>query len=413
MMTRFIPATSGEVIAADGLTLHAEPTLDSQILAELDAGTPIITWIGGICREDGLWWFVESEFIAGWLPESLSTADDYLIAPIELPETDFFRPRDGDGPTDIEAKQMQFTTTNNIAMTAEVRWVLDNSDESIPQGRMYPTHRSIRFEGSLGNMMDPDFLRYLRIYPAEEWESITDISLDDLRTLLDERPDTPYLTALPDVGAARFLDADLTYLDFQNGSGIRALVQYSQSGAPVVDGELWYQFVGMTDDGEYLIHAAFALESTLLPTAAERDEIFNFDAYSEYQIVTTQAFMPTLADILTTVPDQTFTPPLSDLDNLITSLQIDTPAWCGEMPSLLTVFDTVEQSLEDAPLRVRDRPNGTVISQFMPGEEASITGGPECIDGIVWWEAFRVDEWVGWVAELEGEVYYLNEVDEP
>ena len=249
------------------------------------------------------------------------------------------------------------------------------------------------------------------MHPAAQWEAITQISLDELRTQLDERPTEPYLTGLPWVGAARFINADPAYVNFQNGIGIRALVQYTQSGSPVVDGELLYQFVGLTDDREYLVHAAFALDSSLISADADRDTDFNFNAYVEYQIFSDHAFQDNLSVLLSTAPDNTFTPRLSDVDTFIKSLRVDTVEWCGETPSLLSVGDTVQQRL-DVPLRVRDSANGRVIINFLPDEEAVIVDGPECVNGVVWWNAFRVNHWSGWVAELEGETYYLTEVNE-
>lgn len=120
-----------------------------------------------------------------------------------------------------------------------------------------------------------------------------------------------------------------------------------------------------------------------------------------------------MSEMLATAPDQSFTPPISELDSLINSLLVEIPEWCSAVPSLLGNGDTVQTTLETSPLRVRDSADGTPVDNFLPGETAVIIGEPVCIDGIVWWHAIQVDEWVGWIAELEGDTYYLERVTEP
>lgn len=347
----------------------------------------------------------------GWMRESTPEKDGYLVAPVSEPTFDNPLPRAGDDPPLADELGLQFSQSANVTGRTEVDWVFANVNLSNPQVAAYPTHRSVTFLGYRGAEENPSWL-YLRVHPAAEWEDITQIPLDDLRTQLDDRPANPYLTGLPLMGAARLLNVEPTYVVFQNGSGIRALVQYIQSGAPVVDGELIYQFVGMTDDRKYLVHAAFPLTSTLLPTDADRDTQFNFDTYTEYLTVSDNAFPQVIADVLATVPDTAFTPRLGDLDTFMASLRVDEPpAWCGEVPSRLSPNDTVQQAI-DVTLRVRDSANGKTTNSFYPGEEAAIIDGPVCVAGVVWWKVFRVNAWSGWVAELEGDAYYLEKVNE-
>ncbi len=408
-VSQFAPGTPGEVTAADGLALYAEPTTDSQTVYSVDAGTSLTVWHGGLCNDDGLWWFAEVGFIMGWLTET-TPSGDYLVAPVSAPVFDAPRPRAGDNPLLVDDTGLQFSLSADIAGTATTNWVPANTDELNPQSQAHPTYRNVTFDGYAGSQQE--FWLYVRVHPAEEWESLTGLTLDDLRTQLNDRPNAPYLTGLPGVGAARYLEVNPTYVDFQNGGGVRALVQYTQSGAPVVDGELIYLFAGLTDDRAYLVHAAFALDSTLLPSDAARDERFDFDAYLEYQIVSDNAFQTAISSVLSAAPDETFTPHVSDLDALVASLRVEAPELCGEVPSLLAVGDTVQQALEGVPLRVRDSANGTMTNSFYPGEEAVIVAGPECIDGIVWWDVFREGEWGGWVAELEDDTYYLTEIND-
>jgi len=285
--------------------------------------------------------------------------------------------------------------------------VLANEDQNNPGNFAYPLHREVTFEGYIGS--EKEFWLYMRVHPAEEWEVYTEISLDDLRTLLDEQPDDLFLTGLPFFGAARVIDTQREYINFQNGTGVRSLVYYSQSYAPVTDGRLVYLFSGMTDDRNYLVHIAFALDSAMLPDDTTLNENFNYGAYLAYS---PDLFRDNMRQMISLAPDGMFRPRPSDIDQLIESLYVGEPELCGELPSLVSVGDTVRQALDNDPLRVRDGANGTMIESFLPGEEAVVINGPECIDGIVWWQIFRENDWNGWVAEAAGDTYFIEPIDQ-
>jgi len=405
--SRLIPAANATIIAPDGLALYAQPFQESVTVADLERDTTFKVWFGSVCIDNALWWLAIVDGTMGWLTESVGENDAYLIEPNGEFEPDLpIRPRAGDNPLLVDEQGLQFSLSANIARTADVRWVAANESELNPGNFAYPAHREVTFEGYIGS--EQEFWLYIRVHPADEWEQYTELSLDDLRAMLDERTDSPLLIGLPLFGAGRAFEVRSKYIDFQNGSGVRSLVQYSQSGAPPVDGNLIYLFSGMTDDQTYVLHIAFALDSALLPDSDTMMQQFDFDAFGDYGL---ESFSPSMISLLSTAPDETFRPRLSDLDILIESLMVDDFELCGAVPSVLKVGDTVRQVLDNSPLRVRDAANGQTIESFLPSEEAVVIDGPICIDGVVWWQVIRLDHWAGWVAELQDDAYYLERVD--
>ncbi len=161
---------------------------------------------------------------------------------------------------------------------------------------------------------------HIRVYPIKEYIQVNDAAKNQiaaLQDLLAKKPQQPSrLPFIPLFNAAQVFHAGLTYLSFQNGSGVRFLTQYDQAIIPINNQELFYTFQGITSDGVYYVSAILPVSDPSLPatgqlTTAEMDKIAkNFEAYLKQ---TTQA--------LDKEPAASFTPRLDALDSLVTSLK--------------------------------------------------------------------------------------------
>ncbi len=404
--TRLISSGMADVISEDGAMLHFFPNGESETIIEVETGTRVLAWFGPACMEDGVWWLVNVDSKFGWMQESVVAGDGYLLEPFGDSADDLpMRPRAGDDGLTVEGLGISFDLSANVAGLGAVEWRTP-IDEG-PQIFHRPLYRRAVFQGYVGT--EQEFWIYINVYPVQAWEDVTGILMDDLRELLAERPEEPVMAGLPEINAALALVAREAYIDFQNGSGVRSIVRYTQAPIPPADGDLIYFFAGLTDDEQYLVHVAFALDSVLIPNNDVMYELFNFEQSMDYF----ELLYTTLDAMIMRAPDEAFYPRLSDVDALVESLFVgDVPEFCGDVPSLLAIDDTVEQVLEVDPLRVRVSPNGEVIDEFLPDEEAVVVDGPECVNGVVWWQVIRVDEWVGWVAELQGDSYYLMRVND-
>jgi len=79
------------------------------------------------------------------------------------------------------------------------------------------------------------------------------------------------------------------------------------------------------------------------------------------------------------------------------------------MPSRTRIGDRVTVTTEPDPLRARSAPKtGEIVELLYKGYLMPIVGGPECIDGILWWEVELRDARTGWVAEGLADEYFFE-----
>ena len=148
---------------------------------------------------------------------------------------------------------------------------------------------------------------YLGIFP-NEWEFV-----DQLKALTTEQPADPddrYMPYLPPPNAQQMYYAQPTYIDFQNGVGVRYLTQFTQAPVPV---EPVYTFQGLTNDGQYYISAWLPINSDALPPATEAE-------YQDIELLTNNNDAR-LALLDTLIPAD-FSPALDSWDTLIASLLV-------------------------------------------------------------------------------------------
>jgi hypothetical protein len=122
---------------------------------------------------------------------------------------------------------------------------------------------------------------------------------------------------LPLFNAAQVMHAQTQYLNFKNGQGLRFLTAFSQGNVPINNYELIYTFQGLTSDGKYYVAAVLPVNHPSLPadgkvTGKEPPE-FTSD-YSSY--------LSNVVKILNSQAANTFIPDLTQLDAMISSLEI-------------------------------------------------------------------------------------------
>ncbi|MCA9874015.1 MAG: hypothetical protein KC441_10175 [Anaerolineales bacterium] len=186
--------------------------------------------------------------------------------------------------------------------------------------------------------------------------------------LLAERPSTfeGELPVLPAVNAAQTIRAQVQWLDFNGGSGVRFLTTYTQEVAPVANDRLTYIFYGLTDDGLHGITAVFPITTSALPDTPptlsdeEMDNLnVNYDA--EMQAVTNQ---------LNGLTDVDFYPLISELDALVQSIAIVSQATDY---SVTGVAPQNAQAIAESP--ILDAPNGqNEIGNLAAGAVVVING---------------------------------------
>jgi hypothetical protein len=130
---------------------------------------------------------------------------------------------------------------------------------------------------------------------------------------------TGELPLLPATNSAQVFHAQAQYFIFDNIQGLRFISQHSQDPRPIIlSQELFYTYQGFTDDGAYYVAAFFPVTTAALPetiTDEERYVINDTEAsYASYIFKTT--------GVLEQLSPDEFTPDLTLLDAVVTSLQV-------------------------------------------------------------------------------------------
>jgi uncharacterized protein YjbI with pentapeptide repeats len=156
------------------------------------------------------------------------------------------------------------------------------------------------------------------IYPVQEFSTISELAkgqIEGLQSLLKARPSAPEdaIPLLPLINAAQVLHAQVRYLDFENGSGVRFITQYSQEVVGrLTNQNIFYTFQGLTRDGKYYVAAFFPITASGLS-----DELVDEPSDAA------QAHLAEDIQHLNSLSSQEFDPDL--LDSLIESMVVDTP----------------------------------------------------------------------------------------
>jgi putative hemolysin len=242
----------------------------------------------------------------------------------ECEEWAYFRgecePGGGQGP-DIVYEGISFSYDRAISAGVNAETVPAGDPESVVEWDMYPTHYLFSFTGYAvpTTFHEPRIV----IYPVAGYEAANEAARDviaDLRQLLADRPVAPEeIPSLPIWNAAQLMVAQVAYVEFQSGTGVRFLTQYGQAASPINNQDAFYSFQGLTGDGAYYVvailpvsHPSFAADAMDVPGGdwnAFADDFFSYAEGMEQQI-----------DALDGV---SFTPSLLLFDAMIRSLRVE------------------------------------------------------------------------------------------
>lgn len=223
---------------------------------------------------------------------------------------------------DVSYEGISFSFDDAIATSVAAETVPVQEDEYDVPWLPIPEHVEFTFMG----YALPDTFHDPRIYvyPADEFAATNEAAepiIADLRNFLDERPSTAPngIPFLPLFNAGQMFQAHIDYVDFQNGTGVRFVTQYSQAAIPINNQELFYTFQGLTADGSYYVAAVLPVSNPILP--ADGTDIPGDDpmAFSE----NFESYLGEITAQLEAQGVHTFTPDLTLLDGMFQSLRVE------------------------------------------------------------------------------------------
>lgn len=173
-----------------------------------------------------------------------------------------------------------------------------------------------------GTMMPP----VIRIFLAEEFrlrDPIVNEQMDNLKSILSNPSNSlDNLPVLPIQFAARHFQSQEQVINFQNGSGIRYLTQFDQYPAIVSNQEMFYIFMGLSQDGKYFISAYLPTSAAFLPADSNPQTALPVDGIPYPSNNEVNIYYSTIAEKLNGTDPSTFNPALPVLDALIQSILI-------------------------------------------------------------------------------------------
>ena len=226
-------------------------------------------------------------------------------------------------PVDFQGVHFEYNSDLAESVWPEIVPAEEGSPDA-PGWLVWPEHVRFTFAtarqpsdssiGSMGPFTHPQIL----VFPAETYGSMSDFTqeeIEKLEALLEARPPTSQdtLPLLPLINAAQVFHAQVKYLDFQNGSGVRFLTQYGQDIFPIVNQHLFYTFQGLTQDGAYYVAAAFPIDAAGIP---DEPDISDWEAFSAGY----QDYLAATVRQLDELSSDQFEPDLALLDSVIQSL---------------------------------------------------------------------------------------------
>ena len=240
----------------------------------------------------------------GVLPTSSPTAQ-----PTPTPE--------GEKTPNVDFNGMQFYLDTRLAqgVLPEIVPAAPGDPSESMAGEVHPEYTQFTLQGYV--LRDTFHSPRIYIYPLNDYRTM-DSSVDEianqLTQLLEEKPtEVENLPFLPLWNAAQMFHAQISYLDFKNGKGVRYLTQYGQAVYPINNHDLFYTYQAISDDGLWYVAVVLPVSHPLLPASYSGGDPGISDPESYFSQVSTQ---------LSALDPNSFNPSLLQLDELVSSIKV-------------------------------------------------------------------------------------------
>jgi len=155
---------------------------------------------------------------------------------------------------------------SGITLFYDPNLILDITGDTIPAApepgpfqEAHPDYVTFSF------ILDSGALSVVRVQDYAAMSDSAEEELERLKEMIAARPSQvqecipqPPLSAFYTTCSHQQFDANIAYVNFQNGSGVRFVTVYAiQDAVPVSNEHLAYVFQGFTDDGRYYVSAGF------------------------------------------------------------------------------------------------------------------------------------------------------------
>jgi len=173
----------------------------------------------------------------------------------------------------------------------------------------------------------------INVYSANDYALLSPAAFESIHRLDNYILGDQSIASLDEVPGVPFYNSKLAFaanmqkLEFQNGSGIRYIGQYSDAPVPANNNDLFYAFIGVSGDGEKYVVAIFPLTNPVLVESGDPNASippggipFTFGTDPDNNL---NSYYSSVSSLLNAQPSESFTPGLQTLDALIRSMYIN------------------------------------------------------------------------------------------
>ncbi len=194
----------------------------------------------------------------------------------------------------------------------------------------FPQHRQIVLDRY--PLQEKYFVPLIRVFPVAEFAAMTELTagrVTRMSELLETQTWKPgdTIPLLPGYSMMQVFQAQVKFLDFKNGRGIRWLTELAQYSAPVNNRDLFYSYQGVTSDGEYWVSVMLPVNAAYLQETYDSTEVpttgLAFPAPGSTILAQElESYYTLMLRLLNNTPDAGFTPALDCLDQLVSSIAV-------------------------------------------------------------------------------------------
>jgi hypothetical protein len=170
------------------------------------------------------------------------------------------------------------------------------------------------------------------VYPAQTYAELVPATFESIHRLNNilGNPSAPIdpntLPAIPFFNARQVFASHIEVVSFQNGKGVRFLTEYAQYPASANNADLFYNFIGVTNDGAYYIVAVLPLTHPNLAETSDGGAVVPSDGipydYFSNPNADMMLYYTSVVQLLNSASPDAFTPTIGQLDLLVQSMQV-------------------------------------------------------------------------------------------
>jgi|GEM_PF-3422668 len=292
---RLITGERGRVLPGDSNRLRTQPSLEGSQITMILGGDGFDVIGGPVCADGYTWWQVEYQDDIGWTAEG--SPEEYWLEPLGIPVD---AASESDTTDDLESLLIeipggfllnQTTELGEIAFLVSDDLVIDISFELVeaigldeetnfPPMFVRPAHVRYTLEGYPDDSEDFYYPPQIAIYVAEDFRQIDERheeQMESLEKVLETEKAPSAMPSLPFVNAAQMMVAQATFIEMENGIGVRYLTFYAQNFWLPDNNIIAYEFLGLVDEGRYYVHALIPLDVAVLP---DEFDVFAYEGNS-------------------------------------------------------------------------------------------------------------------------------------